>query len=448
VKAYIETFGCQMNESDSERILYLLENMGYSKTSDISDSDIIILNTCTVREKAKNRLYGHIGNLKKLKDEKKDVLICVGGCASQDLKEKIIDDFPFVDIVFGTMNIPELPKLIEKRISTGKRICSIKEEGFDYNIFNVSRACKFKALIPITIGCDNYCSYCIVPFVRGREKSIEPEKIIKNIRELAGEGVLEITLLGQNVNSYGKNLDKPCTFSELLEKISEIENIKRIRFMTSHPKDFSDELINVIREKDNIVKHIHLPLQAGSDKILKEMNRGYTREDYLNIVENIRNIIPECSITTDIIVGFPGEERKDFLDTLDMIERVRFNRAFTFIYSPRAGTKAAELEDRIQPAEKRKWFKELLEVQNRISYGENKKLANKKFEVLVEGKSTKGNNMLEGRMENNEIVNFKGDKKLIGSIVPVTITEARSFYLMGELSNEKSAREKLVIGAD
>jgi len=218
--------------------------------------------------------------------------------------------------------------------------------------------------------------------------------------------------------------------------------------MTSHPKDFSDELINVIREKDNIVKHIHLPLQAGSDKILKEMNRGYTREDYLNIVENIRNIIPECSITTDIIVGFPGEERKDFLDTLDMIERVRFNRAFTFIYSPRAGTKAAELEDRIQPAEKRKWFKELLEVQNRISYEENKKLANKKFEVLVEGKSTKGNNMLEGRMENNEIVNFKGDKKLIGSIVPVTITEARSFYLMGELSNEKSAREKLVIGAD
>jgi len=435
-----------MNESDSERILYLLENMGYSKTVDISDSDIIILNTCTVREKAKNRLYGHIGNLKKLKDGKKDILICVGGCASQDLKEKIIDDFPFIDIVFGTMNIPELPELIEERISTGKRICSIKEEGFDYDIFNVSRASKFKALIPITIGCDNYCSYCIVPFVRGCEKSIEPENIIKNIRELAVEGVLEITLLGQNVNSYGKNLDKPCTFSELLEKISEIENIKRIRFMTSHPKDFSDKLINVISEKDNIVKHIHLPLQAGSNKILKEMNRGYTREDYLRIVENIRSRIPGCSITTDIIVGFPGEERKDFLDTLDMVEKVRFNRAFTFIYSPRAGTKAAKVKDKIQATEKRKWFNELLEIQNRISYEENKKLAGKKFEVLVEGKSTKGNNMLEGRLENNEIVNFKGEEKLIGRIVSVTITEVKSFYLMGELSNGNPTREKLVAG--
>jgi tRNA-2-methylthio-N6-dimethylallyladenosine synthase len=436
MKAYIETFGCQMNESDSERILYLLENMGYSKTSNISDSDIIILNTCTVREKAKNRLYGHIGNLKNLKDKKKDVLICIGGCASQDLKEKIIDDFPFVDIVFGTMNIPELPELVKKRISTGKRICSIKDVGFDPDIFNVSRKCKFKALIPITIGCDNYCSYCIVPFVRGREKSIESEKIIKSVKELVREGIIEVTLLGQNVNSYGKNLNRPCTFSELLGKVSEIKNLKRIRFMTSHPKDFSGDLISVIKENDNIAKHIHLPLQAGSNKILKEMNRGYTREDYLDIIDNIRNKIPGCSITTDIIIGFPGEEIEDFLDTLDIVKRVRFNRAFTFIYSSRAGTKAAELKDNVQPSEKRKWFKELLEVQNRISYEENKKLTGKKFEVLVEGKSTKDSGMLEGRMENNEVVNFKGECALIGNIVPVTITEARAFYLMGKLYNE------------
>jgi tRNA-2-methylthio-N6-dimethylallyladenosine synthase len=433
MKAYIETFGCQMNENDSERIMYLLEEEGYERTYDIEISSLIILNTCTVREKAKNRLYGHIGNLKRLKSKNRDILICIGGCTAQDLKEKLIEDFPFVDIVFGTHNIAELPELINRRVSTGKSICSIENNGFDSGLYKVKREKNFKAFVPITIGCNNYCSYCIVPFVRGNEKSVEPGKIIKNIKELVSHGVIEVTLLGQNVNSYGKDLNEACTFSGLLEKVSDIKGLKRIRFMTSHPKDFSKSVIDIIKNRDNLVEHIHLPLQAGSNKILKEMNRNYTIEDYLNIIENIREEIPDCSITTDIIVGFPGEERDDFLETLDMVRKVRFNRAFTFIYSPREGTRASKIKDYILSEEKKKWFKELLENQNRISYEENKKYISKKFKVLVEGRSKKGVNLMEGRMENNTIVNFKGDASLIGKIVSVIITRAKTFYLMGDL---------------
>ena len=433
MKAYIETFGCQMNENDSERIMYLLEKEGYERTYDIEISNLVILNTCTVREKAKNRLYGHIGNLKRLKSKNKDILICIGGCTAQDLKEKLIEDFPFIDIVFGTHNIPELPELIKKRILTNSSICSIKDNGFDPDLFKVKREYNFKAFVPITIGCDNYCSYCIVPFVRGREKSVEVKKIIRNIEGLVSQGVIEVTLLGQNVNSYGKDLNEACTFSGLLEKVSDIKELKRIRFMTSHPKDFSRSIIDIIKNRDNLVEHIHLPLQAGSNKTLKEMNRNYTREDYLNIIENIREEIPDCSITTDIIVGFPGEERDDFLETLDMVRKVRFNRTFTFIYSPREGTKASKMKDYILTEEKKKWFNELLETQNRISYEENKKYIGKKFEVLVEGRSKKGANLLEGRMENNTIVNFKGDASLIGKIVSIIITRAKTFYLMGDL---------------
>ena len=433
MKVYIETFGCQMNENDSERIMYLLEKEGYERTYDIEISSLIILNTCTVREKAKNRLYGHIGNLKRLKSKNKDILICIGGCTAQDLKEKLIEDFPFVDIVFGTHNIPELPELIKKRILTNRSICSIKDNGVDPDLFKVKREYNFKAFVQVIIGCDNYCSYCIVPFVRGREKSVEPGKIIKNIKELVSRGVIEVTLLGQNVNSYGKDLNEGCTFSELLGKVSDINGLKRIRFMTSHPKDFSNSLIDIIKDRDNIVKHIHLPLQAGSNKILKEMNRNYTREDYLNIIENIREEIPDCSITTDIIVGFPGEEREDFLETLGMVREVRFNRAFTFMYSPREGTRASKIKDYISLEEKKKWFNELLETQNSISYKENKKFAGKKFEVLVEGRSKKGANLLEGRMENNTIVNFNGEEKLIGSFVRVKINRVKSFYLMGKI---------------
>ena len=422
-----------MNDNDSERIIYLVEKQGYRRTRAIEDSDLIILNTCAVREKAKNRLYGHIGNLKNLKIKNNNIMICIGGCVSQSLRQKIIEDFPFVDIVFGTHNISELPQLIKKRIAEGKSICSVKEDGFDPDIFKIKREKDFKAYVPISIGCDNYCSYCIVPFVRGKEKSIDVTKIIKNIKNLVSSGVIEVMLLGQNVNSYGKDLDEKCMFSELLEKVSDIKGIKRIRFMTSHPRDFSFDIINIIRERENLVKHIHLPLQAGSNKILKKMNRHYAREDYLNIVANIRNKIPGCSITTDIIVGFPGEERADFLQTLDMVKKIRFNRAYTFIYSSREGTRAFKMNDRISLKEKKKWFKELIEVQQDISFEENKKTIGKKFEVLVEGFSKKGATMMEGRMEDNTVVNFKGRTDLTGKVVPVIITGVRSFYVTGDL---------------
>jgi len=431
-----------MNESDSERILYLLEKEGYRRTYDIEESDIIVVNTCTVREKAKNKLYGHIGNFKRLKEKNRDILICIGGCASQDLKENIINDFPYVDIVFGTHNIPELPELIKKRISNGKSVCSIKKNGFDPYIFKVKRNYSFKASIPIIIGCNNNCSYCIVPRVRGKEKSIEPRKIINNIKDLVSQGVIEITLLGQNVNSYGKNLNEPCNFSELLERVSDIEGLERIRFMTSNPMDFSKNIINIIKNRKNIAKHIHLPFQSGSNRILKKMRRKYTRENYLDIIDSIKKDIPECLITTDIIVGFPGEDRKDFLKTIDVIKKVRFSRAFTFIYSPRRGTLAAKMDDYIPHKEKRKWFNELVDKQNKISYEENNKFIGKKSKVLVEGISAKDPSILGGRMENNIIVNFKGTKNLVGKLVNVKITEAKTFYLKGEV-NIKNKREIL-----
>jgi len=421
-----------MNESDSERILYILEKEGYNRTYSIEESDIIVINTCTVRENAKNKLYGHIGNLKKIKEKKEDILICIGGCAAQELKGKIIDDFPYVDIVFGTYNITELPELINKRISSGKSVCSIKKSGFDTDLLNVKRSYSYKAFVPIIIGCNNNCSYCIVPRVRGKERSIEPEKIIDYVKNLVSRGVIEVTLLGQNVNSYGKSPDKYCSFSELLDRVSDIKGLERLRFMTSNPMDFSNDIIYMIRDKKNIANHIHLPFQSGSNRILKDMRRKYTREDYLGIIDKINKEIPECLVTTDIIVGFPGEERKDFLKTLDVVEKSRFNRSFTFIYSPRNGTLAAKMDDYIPHSEKKNWFNELVYIQNNISYEENKKFIGREFKVLVEGISVKDSRMLSGRMENNIIVNFKGSKNLAGKMVNVKITGARTFYLTGE----------------
>ena len=429
-----------MNENDSERIMYLVEKEGYERTLDIEDSNLIILNTCAVREKAQNRLYGHIGNLKNLKYKNRNILICIGGCVSQSLKEKILKDFPFVDIVFGTHNIYELPHIIKNRLKTGKSICSVRENGFDSDLFKVKRGEKFKAYVPISIGCDNFCSYCIVPFVRGSEKSIKLSKIVENVKDLVSNGVIEIMLLGQNVNSYGKDLDKKCSFSELLGKVSDIEGLKRIRFMTSHPKDFSLNVIDIIRDRNNIVKHIHLPLQSGSDKILNKMKRFYTRTQYFNIISDIKRKMPGCSITTDIIVGFPGEERTDFLKTLDMVKKIRFSRAFTFIYSPRKGTKAYKMNDPVSLKSKKKWFEELIEIQRDISFEENNKNIGKKFQVLVEGNSKKGRSLLEGRMENNTVVNLKGSKDLIGRIVPVVITGVKSFYVTGDLVNEANKK--------
>lgn len=432
-KVYIETFGCQMNEHDSERMLYHLEQIGYGQSEKRDDADIIIINTCAVREKAANRLFGHLGNLKPIKEANPGMLICVGGCTAQNIRDQIQKKCPFVDIVFGTHNISELPALIDQRIKGEKSICSVIDDGFDHDLDKVKRISSFQALTPITTGCNNFCSYCIVPYVRGREKSIEPDSIIRSIKEIVSGGVIEVTLLGQNVNSYGKDLDKDINFSNLLESVSDIAGLKRIRFMTSHPKDCSPELIKVVGTRDNIVNHFHLPLQAGSNMILEKMNRKYSREQYLDIIDNIRNSISNSTITSDIIVGFPGEERKDFEDTLDMVKKVRFGRAFTFIYSPREGTDASKMEDTVSLEEKKKWFSELLQVQNQISCEENEKFSGMKVEVLVEGKSHKDDKLLEGRMENNIVINFEGKSDLIGKIVPVKIVRARTFHMMGEL---------------
>ena len=432
-KVYIETFGCQMNEHDTERMLYHLEQIGYGSSEKRDDADIIIINTCAVREKAANRLFGHLGNLKPIKKANPGILICVGGCTAQNIKEQIQKKCPFVDIVFGTHNISELPALIDQRIKGKKGICSIIDDGFDHDLDKVKRISSFQALVPITTGCNNFCSYCIVPYVRGREKSIEPASIVKSIKEMVAGGVIEVTLLGQNVNSYGNDLAEDISFSNLLESISNIAGLKRIRFMTSHPKDCSPELIKVVGARDNIVNHFHLPLQAGSNRILEKMNRKYSREQYLDIIDNIRNSIGCSTITSDIIVGFPGEERKDFEDTLDMIQRVRFGRVFTFVYSPREGTDASKMEDTVSLEEKKEWFNELLQLQNKISLEENEKFSGMKVEVLVEGKSHKDDKLLEGRMENNIVINFKGSASLIGKIVPVKIVCAKTFHMMGEL---------------
>lgn len=433
MKVYIETFGCQMNEYDSERILYYLEKKGYQKTTDMDESDIIVINTCAVREKAENRLFGHLGRLKNRLKGRSSSIVCVGGCTAQSLAGTIQEKFSFVDIVFGTHNISRLPELIDKRFREDKIICSVEDEGFDYMLDEVKRLDPYQALVPVSIGCDNFCSYCIVPYVRGREISIDPGIITDTIKDLVSDGVVQVTLLGQNVNSYGKDLEEGKDFSYLLQKVSDIDGLKRIRFMTSHPKDISLSLIKTIGERDNIMNHIHLPLQAGSDRILKKMNRKYTRDRFMKIVEDIYSNIEECTITTDIIVGFPGEERKDFDDTMDIVRRARFDRAFTFIYSPRQGTSAARMEDRIPAAEKKKWFEELLEVQNQISFEKNSKYKGKKLEVLVEGFSPKNQELLQGRTENNTVVLFEGEKDLVGSIIDVKITETKSFYIRGNV---------------
>ncbi len=430
-KYFIETFGCQMNEFDSERIRYILENQGYSMCESINKSDIIIINTCAVREKAKNRLYGHIGRLKDVKAKNPDLIICVGGCSAQNLKERIIKDFKFVDIVFGTHNISELSVLIEKVESGIKNICSIRNKESDYILENSKRPHDFKALIPISIGCNNFCSYCIVPYVRGEEKSIDHKKILKTIKKLVDKGVIEVTLLGQNVNSYGKDILSDYSFSNLLSDIAGIKGLKRIRFMTSHPKDFSSDIVDVIRDKENICNHIHLPIQSGSDNILRLMNRKYNQKNYLEIINNIRRNIPDCSITTDIIVGFPGEKREDFLQTLKILKEVRFNRAFTFIYSKREHTLAANMEDPVPQIQKKEWFNELLDLQNKITFEKNQELVGKKSKALVE--SITDNGMLEARLENNAVIILKNKEDLVGKIINIEVEESKTFYSIGKI---------------
>jgi tRNA-2-methylthio-N6-dimethylallyladenosine synthase len=441
---YIETFGCQMNEFDSERISAILERQGYLKTESRDDAGLIILNTCSVRLKAENKLFGHIGNLKVLKEQNPGLVICIGGCTAQSLKEKLNDTFPYIDIVFGTGNIENLPDLIKTKAESSKSICETSGSTQEIKeLTDFKRKFTFKAFIPVMTGCDNYCSYCIVPYVRGREKSIKPSIILESIKKLASDGVFEVTLLGQNVNSYGNVFDNERnagakrenknSFAKLLNGVAAIQGIKRIRFMTSHPKDFTEDIIDAVRDNSNVMRHIHLPFQSGSDKILEMMNRKYTSKEYEDLYYKIKEKIPDCAVTTDIIVGFPGEQEEDFNKTLELVRKLKFSRAFTFLYSSRRGTKAESFDDPVPLVEKKKWFKHLLDTQNAISLSENRKMTGKIFEVLVESESTKESSRLEGRLENNIVVNFDGPKELTGRFVKLEITQAHPFYLSGKI---------------
>lgn len=436
-KYHITTFGCQMNVHDSEVLAGILEKSGYAPAVSTQEADLILLNTCCVRENAENRLYGNIGNLKVLKDQKPGCIIGVCGCMVQQPTEveKIRKSYPHVDLVFGTHNLHELPKLLEKIEKEKSKLYEVWDtEGEIYEGLPVKRDDPFKAWVTIMYGCNNFCSYCIVPYVRGRERSRRPEAILAEVKDLIGSEVKEITLLGQNVNSYGLDFqDQENNFAKLLEKIA-AEGVARIRFQTSHPKDLSDELIQVMADQRNICRHLHLPLQSGSSRILKLMNRHYTKESYLALTQKIKGKIPNLALTTDIIVGFPGETETDFEDTLDLVEKIRYDGAFTFIYSPRIGTPAAKMEDLVPEADKKRRLTKLIEVQNRISLEKNQAFIDTLSEVLVEGVSEKNPAIWSGRNTQNKLIHFKPIHNIKpGDLAVVKVTGAQTFTLEGEL---------------
>ena len=434
-KAYTKFYGCAQNEADMETIRGMLEQMGCEFTDIPEDADIITINTCAVREGAEDRIYGNVGAFKKLKEKNPNLIIVVCGCMTQQqhIVDKIKKSYPYVDIVFGTHGIEKFPERLLRRIEKGRRVLEIEEKGKIVEGLPIKRKPGTSANVSIIYGCNNFCSYCIVPYTRGRERSREKDCIIAEIAQLVKEGKTEITLLGQNVNSYGKDLKEKVTFAQLLREVNEIEGIKRIRFMTSHPKDLSDELILAMAECDNVCKQLHLPLQAGSNRVLGAMNRKYTREDYLLLVEKIRKAIPEITLTTDIIVGFPNETKEEFEDTLDIIKKVRYDGIFSFIYSKRNGTPAAKIDDKTSEEEKSANLSKLLEVQKEIQMEINKTYLGKIYEVLADGESKTDSSLLSGRTEGGKIVHFAGDRSLIGKYVNVEITDVRSFYLTGKL---------------
>lgn len=430
----VVTFGCQMNARDSEKLEGILENIGYRKTDREEDADFVIYNTCTVRENANQRVYGRLGYLGSMKKKKKHMMIALCGCMMQEphVVEKLKKSYRFVNLVFGTHNIFKFGELLCTALDSDRMIIDIwKDTRQIVENLPVDRKYPFKSGVNIMFGCNNFCSYCIVPYVRGRERSRNPEDIVAEIRSLTEDGVSEVMLLGQNVNSYGKNLETPVTFAQLLEKIEQIEGLKRIRFMTSHPKDLSDELIRVMAKSKKICPHLHLPLQSGSSRILKVMNRRYTKEDYLNLVDRIQAAVPDISLTTDIIVGFPGETEEDFLETLDVVKKVRYDSAFTFIYSKRTGTPAATMEDQIPEDVVKDRFDRLLTVVQDISREMSGRFQGTVQEVLVEGVNEQDASLVTGRMGNNLLVHFPGDASLIGTYRQVHLDICKGFYYMG-----------------
>ena len=428
------TFGCQMNARDSEKLTGILEQAGYVKSGE-EDADFVIYNTCTVRENANNKVYGHLGHQQTNKKKHPNMKIALCGCMMQEPEavEKLKKSFGFVNLIFGTHNIYKFAELLARSFEEDTMVVDIWEDTDKIvEKLPVERKYPFKSGVNIMFGCNNFCSYCIVPYVRGRERSRKPEEILREIRDLVADGVVEVMLLGQNVNSYGRGLSEEITFAQLLEQVAKIEGLKRIRFMTSHPKDLSPELIRVMADTPKICPHLHLPLQSGSSRILERMNRRYNKEQYLALVERIREAIPDIALTTDIIVGFPGETEEDFEETMDVVRRVEYDSAFTFIYSKRTGTPAASFEDQVPEDVVKKRFDRLLTLVQETGKRKAAQLTGQEAEVLIEEVNAMDPSMVTGRMGNNSVVHLKGSAEEIGTIVKVKLQECRGFYYIGE----------------
>jgi len=433
-KYFIRTYGCQGNEADSEVIAGILEFLGYKKSEDVEDADVILLNTCAVRENAEEKVFGEIGALKKLKVTNPDLVFGICGCMAQQehIVEKILKSYPQVDLVFGTHNINRLPLLLKDALLNKERVVEVFSNKSEiYENLPVVRSNNLKAWVNIMYGCDKFCTYCIVPYTRGKERSRLKEDILNEVRDLKEKGFKEITLLGQNVNAYGKDLNRGYDFATLLKEVSDI-GIDRIRFVTSHPWNFTDDMVEVIAKCDNIMPYIHLPIQSGDDEILRRMGRRYSYEEYKKLYNSLREKVKNCSITTDIIVGFPGETEDQFNNTLKAVEELEYDSAFTFIYSPRVGTPAAKMEDNVSIEDKKKRFNSLVEVVGASAKKRNDAYVGKVLKVLVEGYSKRNKNILSGYSEENKLVNFKGNEDMIGKIVKVRINVSKTWTLEGE----------------
>ena len=432
----VTTFGCQMNARDSEKLLGILTQIGYVPTESEEDADFVIYNTCTVRDNANQRVYGRLGFLNSLKRRKPHLKIALCGCMMQEQSviEKIKKSYRFVDLIFGTHNIFKFAELMVTMFENQEMIIDIWQETDQIvEELPVSRKYSYKSGVNIMFGCNNFCSYCIVPYVRGRERSRDPKEIVREIENLVADGVVEVMLLGQNVNSYGKNLDEPMSFAKLLMEVEKIEGLRRIRFMTSHPKDLSDELIDVMSRSDKICRHLHLPIQAGSDRILQAMNRQYTKEQYLTLVNKIKSAMPDIAITTDIIVGFPGETLQDVEETIDVVRKVQYDNAFTFIYSKRTGTPAASMDNQVSEEIVREGFDKLLKVVQDTARERAALLQGQVMEALVEEVNEQDSSLMTGRLSNNMLVHFPADETMIGQLVKVSLDVCHGFYYTGHM---------------
>jgi tRNA-2-methylthio-N6-dimethylallyladenosine synthase len=436
---YIETFGCQMNKSDSEHMLGLLDEIGYAQTAELKAADLMILNTCAIREGAEDKVYSYLGAWRKIKDKRPGTKIAVGGCVAQDAGANLIKRAPYVDIVFGTHNLHRLPDLVLQAIKSGESVVEVFQElPEDLPELPVIRQSEISAWVSIIYGCDYNCTYCIVPYVRGREKSRIPAVIVDEIRELAGVGYKEVTLLGQNVTAYGHDLEPKCHLGNLLEQVGEIDGIKRVRFITGHPRDLSPEIIEAVATVPNACEYFHVPVQAGDNRTLRRMARGYNVDFYRRLVDQIRQQIPDASISTDLIVGFPGETQEEFMNTISLVEELCFDACNTAAYSPRPHTPAANWEEQVPEEEKYERLRFLNSVVSEVSHRRNKRYLDRTEEVLVEGRSEKSDGRMMGRTRTNKIVNFAGDEKLIGELVDVRIVAANPWALRGELIGQES----------